>query len=45
MFQLITGILLIAVFFILFFMLKSGYDKKKELEEGSNHGNKGDKKK
>ncbi len=28
--QLITGLVLIAVFFLLLFMLKSGYDKKKE---------------
>lgn len=41
MFQLISGILLIAVFFVLFFMLKSGYDKKKELDEEDNkHSNK-----
>ncbi len=41
MLQLITGILLIAVFFVLFFMLKSGYDKKKELDEKEGkHNNK-----
>lgn len=42
MLQLITGILLIAVFFILFFMLIRGYDKKKELDDkdGGNKSNK-----
>ena len=30
MFQLITGLILIAVFFVLVFMLKRGYDEKEE---------------
>lgn len=36
--ELIVGIALIVVFFLLVFMLKGGYDKKKELEkkEGKN---------
>ncbi len=33
MLQLITGLILIALFFVLVFMLKAGYDKKKEVEE------------
>ncbi len=30
MFNLIIGLILIAVFFVLFFMLKRGYDEKEE---------------
>jgi len=33
LFNLIIGIVFIAIFFILFFFLKSGYDKKKEKEK------------
>jgi len=32
--NLILGIILIGIFFVLFFMLKSGYDYNKKKEEG-----------
>ena len=33
MFQLITGLILIGVFFVIVFMLKRGYDEKEEKEK------------
>jgi len=38
MWQLISGLIFIGIFFVLFFMLKRGYDIKKEQEKETGKG-------